>query len=103
MKITACIAFAVSALASAATMAQDAAQAPAKPILKTTCADYVALDETIKPRFIYYVVGHAQNGRKEGDNISAILASKDAENDIGNGFFVAAHALPLTVEAFVRL
>lgn len=55
----------ISAVTATAAMAQDTAHAPAKPIVKTTCADYVALDETVKPRFIYYVVGRAQNGKKE--------------------------------------
>ena len=27
--------------------------------------DYVALDETVKPKFIYYVVGHGTHGKKE--------------------------------------
>jgi acid stress chaperone HdeA len=53
----------LATLTCTAAMAQDADRA--KPIVKTTCADYISLDETIKPRFIYYVVGHGQNGKKE--------------------------------------
>lgn len=39
--------------------------APAKPIVKTTCADYMGMDETIKPKFVYYAVGHGKHGQKE--------------------------------------
>ena len=37
----------------------------AKPVVKTTCADYVAMNEAIKPQFIYYAVGHGKKGAKE--------------------------------------
>lgn len=50
--------------AVAATAAAPAAKAR-KPIVKTTCSDYVGMDETIKPKFIYYAVGHTQSGKKE--------------------------------------
>lgn len=40
------------------------AQAP-KPIVKTTCADYVGMQETVKPKFVYYAVGHTKKGKKE--------------------------------------
>ncbi|ABM30700.1 HdeA family protein [Paracidovorax citrulli] len=73
----------LSSLAAAAAMAQTpspaapsaaatnpaAATAPAakarKPLVKTTCSDYVGMDETVKPKFIYYAVGHTQGGKKE--------------------------------------
>lgn len=45
--------------------AADAAPAPATPVVKTTCTDYLALDETVKPKFIYYAVGHTKKGREE--------------------------------------
>ena len=50
-------ALSLSALAATA-MAQTppAAPAPAKPVVKTSCSDYLALDETIKPKFVYFVV-----------------------------------------------
>lgn len=77
MKTIACITvLTFSALAAGAASAQTSvpaapAAAPAhaahmaKPIVKTTCADYTALDETIKPEFIYYVVGHSKHGRPD--------------------------------------
>jgi acid stress chaperone HdeA len=51
----------LSAIAATTAMAQNTP----KPVLKTTCADYVALNETIKPHFIYYVIGHGQHGKKD--------------------------------------
>ncbi|NYE61729.1 acid stress chaperone HdeA [Duganella sp. 1224] len=51
----------LSAIATTSAMAETAA----KPVVKTSCADYVALNETIKPQFIYYVVGHGKKGQKE--------------------------------------
>lgn len=67
----------LSTLAASAAMAQtpppapaapapvQAAAATAKPIVKMRCSDYVALDESVKPKFIYYVVGHGTHGKKE--------------------------------------
>jgi len=42
-----------------------AAPAAAQPIVKTTCQDYLMLDETMKPRFIYYAVGHGAKGNPD--------------------------------------
>lgn len=36
-----------------------------KPIVQTTCQDFLAMDETIKPKFIYYAVGHGSKGQPE--------------------------------------
>ena len=67
MKVITCAAMlAFSALTATAAMAQHAGpSSPAQPILKTTCADYVGMRETVKPEFIAYSVGHAKNGKKE--------------------------------------
>lgn len=51
-------------VAQAAT-APAAASPAAKTIVKTTCADFLAMDETIRPKFIYYAVGHGSKGRPE--------------------------------------
>ncbi|SFE47744.1 HdeA/HdeB family chaperone [Paracidovorax wautersii] len=60
-------ALALTAVTATAALAQTPAPAaaPAKPIVKTTCADYIALSETVKPKFIYYAVGHSKKGNKE--------------------------------------
>lgn len=36
-----------------------------KPIVKTTCKEYLAMDEVLKPKFIYYVVGQTKRGKPE--------------------------------------
>ena len=81
MRVVACLSILTfSTLAGTAAMAQTPAppastttsptqvQAPlaqVKPVVKTTCADYVGMDETVKPKFIYFAVGHGQHGKKE--------------------------------------
>ncbi|QYF92359.1 HdeA family protein [Massilia sp. PAMC28688] len=60
----------ITLLASAATvsslsMAHEANMQSKKPIVKTTCQDYLAMDEVLKPKFIYYVVGNAKRGKPE--------------------------------------
>ncbi|WP_295539532.1 HdeA/HdeB family chaperone [uncultured Pseudacidovorax sp.] len=50
---------------AAAAPAPVAAAKPAKSITKTTCSDYLALDESVKPKFIYYAVGYNAHGKKE--------------------------------------
>ena len=35
-----------------------------KPSLQqTSCKDFLAMDETVKPKFIYYSVGHSKSGK----------------------------------------
>ena len=36
-----------------------------KPIVQTTCQDFMAMDETMRPKFIYYAVGHGSKGQPE--------------------------------------
>ena len=56
----------VSIAAATAAIAQTPASAsPARPVVKTTCTEYVAMNETIKPRFIYYALGHSRNGKPD--------------------------------------
>ncbi len=45
-------------------MTQAAVAAPATPVAKTTCQDYLALDETVKPKFIYYAAGLSKKGQE---------------------------------------
>ena len=59
------LALAVSSLTVSAAMAQTPAPASPRPVVETSCADYIALKETVKPQFIYYAVGHAANGKPE--------------------------------------
>ena len=61
--ISAVCALSLVALGASSAMAQ--APTSAKPVIKTTCADYVAFNETVKPAFIVYAVGHSKKGRPE--------------------------------------
>lgn len=38
-------------------------QSAKKPIAQTSCKDYVEMDEVIKPKFIYYLVGYSKHGK----------------------------------------
>lgn len=60
-------------LAAGVASAQVATTAPAgKSIIKTTCADYLALDETFRPKFIYYAVGHSRKGSEAVLDVAGI-------------------------------
>ncbi|HMN19991.1 MAG TPA: HdeA/HdeB family chaperone [Ottowia sp.] len=50
---------------SVAQTAMAAAPGADKPIVKTTCQDFLAMDETMRPKFIYYAVGHGSKGQPE--------------------------------------
>lgn len=43
--------------------AQTATESPKKAITQTSCKDYIEMDETIKPKFIYYTVGYSKHGK----------------------------------------
>jgi acid stress chaperone HdeA len=36
-----------------------------KPLGKMTCEDFLAIDETIKPKVVYYAVAYAKGGKPE--------------------------------------
>ncbi len=55
---------AAAAGAMAQTPAAATAAAPAGPVAKTTCSEYLALDETFKPKFIYYATGLSKKGKE---------------------------------------
>lgn len=60
--------FSMSILAALATgqgigHAQTTTDLPKKPVVQTSCKDYIEMDETIKPKFIYYTVGYSKHGK----------------------------------------
>ncbi len=56
----------LSALSLAAVTATAAmAQTQSQPAVKTTCADYIGMKETVKPQFIYVAVGHGKQGGQD--------------------------------------
>lgn len=59
------ILLASAATASSLSPAHAADTQSKKPIVKTTCQEYLAMDEVLKPKFIYYVVGQTKRGKPE--------------------------------------
>lgn len=46
--------------------AAQAADMPSKkPIVQTTCKDYLAMDEVLRPKFVYYTVGQTKRDKPE--------------------------------------
>jgi len=41
-----------------------------KPLGKMTCEDYVALDESFKPKMVYWAVAYGQGGKPESAGIN---------------------------------
>ena len=67
MKTVACFSVLALVLSAGVSMAQAATPAApsGKSVVKTTCKDYLAMDDTFKPKFIYYAVGHGKKGNAE--------------------------------------
>lgn len=64
------LALAFTALSGATLLAHAAApatgaEATAKPIVQTSCQEYVGMNESFKPKFIYFAVGHGKHGARE--------------------------------------
>ena len=43
--------------------AQSTTESPKKAITRTTCKDYMEMNETVKPKFIFYTVGYSKQGK----------------------------------------
>lgn len=67
MKTVAYLSIFAVVLSAGVSIAQAAAPAApsGKSVVKMTCQDYLALDDTFKPKFIYYAVGHGKKGNPE--------------------------------------
>jgi acid stress chaperone HdeA len=61
-RLTTGVVVAASLLAGAA---GTFAESPKKPLGKMTCEDFLAVDETIRPKVVYYAVAYAQGGTPE--------------------------------------
>jgi acid stress chaperone HdeA len=71
----------VSILAALATAqglshAQTTNDPPKKPLAQTSCKDYLAMDEVIKPKFIYYTAGYSMRGKPVGANFDVVYVDK---------------------------
>ena len=44
--------------------------APNKPLGKITCEDFIALDDSFKPKMVYWAVAYGQGGKPESAGIN---------------------------------
>lgn len=56
--------------------AQAASPPPNKSLTQTSCADYLAMDEVVKPKFIYYAVGHSKSGKPTSVTFDVVAVDK---------------------------
>jgi acid stress chaperone HdeA len=56
--------------------AQTKSNATTKPIVETSCKDYLEMDETIKPKFIYYSVGYSKSGKPLTSTFDVVSVDK---------------------------
>lgn len=64
------------ATAQSPAFAQTPNAATQKPVAKTTCKDYMAMDEVSKPKFIYYTVGYSKRGKPVSETFDVISIDK---------------------------
>ena len=57
-------------LAVAAELVYGQSSGAQKPLGKMTCEDYVALDESFKPKMVYWAVAYGQGGKPESAGIN---------------------------------
>lgn len=56
--------------------AQATTESSKKPITQTSCKDYIAMDEVIKPKFIYYTVGYSKRGKPVMETFDVVGVDK---------------------------
>ena len=49
---------------------------PKKPIAQTSCNDYLAMDDVVKPKFIYYSVGQSKSGKPTSITFDVVAVDK---------------------------
>lgn len=47
-----------------------------KPLAQTSCKDYLEMDETIKPKFIFYTVGYSKHGKPVAESFDVVDVDK---------------------------
>ncbi len=56
--------------------AQTMKQSPKKPIVQTSCKDYLEMDELIKPKFIFYSAGYSHGGKSIAPTFDVVGVDK---------------------------
>ena len=73
MSIVAVLASAQGLALAQATAQQQTANAPSKKaVTETSCKQYLEMDEVIKPKFIYYLVGHSASGKAKVEGFDVV-------------------------------
>ncbi|MEO7057352.1 MAG: HdeA/HdeB family chaperone [Caldimonas sp.] len=47
-----------------------------KPLVQTSCKDYLEMDEVVKPKFIYYTVGYSKKGKPTSATFDVVDVDK---------------------------
>ncbi len=64
-------------VAPAAPAAKSAHHAAAKkPLPKMTCDDFIGLDESFKPKAVYWAVAYGKNGQPEAEEVNVVGVEK---------------------------
>ena len=56
--------------------AQTTHEPPKKSIAQTSCNDYLAMDDVVKPKFIYYTVGYSKRGKPTSATFDVVDVDK---------------------------
>ncbi len=56
--------------------AETTKPSPKKSVVQTTCKDYLAMDEVVKPKFIFYSVGHSTRGKPDVGTFDVVYGDK---------------------------
>ena len=56
--------------------AQTMTAPPKKSITQTSCKDYMEMDVTVKPKFIYYTIGYSKQGKPVSASFDVIGVDK---------------------------
>jgi len=56
--------------------AQTPNETPNKPVARTSCEDYLKMDDAVKPKFIYYSVGYSKRGKPSSATFDVVGVDK---------------------------
>jgi acid stress chaperone HdeA len=65
MRVRRIVTAATVALIATSTLALAQTSAPKKPLGKLTCEEFLAYDETFKPKVVYWAVAYGKGGKAE--------------------------------------
>ena len=63
------VASVAAVLMTGATLALAQSSAPKKPLAKLTCEEFLAVEESFKPKVVYWAVAYGQGGKPESAGV----------------------------------